>query len=461
MTCRPSIIAALLASFVLTLNPAAADEPILPQTHPVELDPENQTIGELSYRGGLDIEPGEAEIGRISGLEWWDSELYAVTEDGRWLIMLPDGFRDQLTDVIEVEHGPLLDQKGKKLRRKDDQQARAIRRDASGQLLVAFANGGHVWRYSGLDQPAEQTEIAADSITPLDRSIALTIPPGSQEQAVDCASNGVCFLLFASEAQGESRSTTIIAVSPDGNQETLASWEAGRIESLTVREEGGSTYLYLASNSDPSASERTRLMKYEISHRAATQPGVPEKVYATEQVVIETSMGEITISLETERAPITAANFLRYVDEGRYDGTKCYRAMRHKQLDWPSGFLQCGTQNHPDRILPGIVHEPTNETGLSHTNGALSMARFAPGTATGDFSIMIENQVGLDAQPDASDPELRPGFAVFGYVTSGMEVVHAIHGTPVDPEAGEGFLKGQMLAEPVRIISMRRAEPPE
>ena len=88
-------------------------------------------------------------------------------------------------------------------------------------------------------------------------------------------------------------------------------------------------------------------------------------------------------------------------------------------LEWgepPNGLLQCGTQNDPKRILPPIAHEPTNETGLSHVNGALSMARFDPGTATGDFSIMIKDQVGLDAQPNAEDPGQRPGFAVFGRV---------------------------------------------
>jgi peptidyl-prolyl cis-trans isomerase A (cyclophilin A) len=199
-------------------------------------------------------------------------------------------------------------------------------------------------------------------------------------------------------------------------------------------------------------------MKFEVGARAAATPGVPEKVFATTDVVLETAMGKITVRLETERAPITAANFLRYIDEDRYDGTRCYRAMRVVGGKQPSGFLQCGTQNHPDRIAEPIAHEPTNETGLSHTNGALSMARFEPGTATGDFSIMIQDQRGLDANPEADDPSLRPGFAVFGYVVDGMDVVHAIHATKINPDQGEGFLKGQMLAEPVEIIDIRRAE---
>ena len=175
-------------------------------------------------------------------------------------------------------------------------------------------------------------------------------------------------------------------------------------------------------------------------------------------VIIETTMGAITVALETERAPVTAANFLRYADEDRFDGTVFYRAMH---LDWgepPNGLLQGGTQNDPKRILPGIPHEPTSETGLSHTNGALSMARLDPGTATGDFSIMIKDQQGLDAQPGSDDPNLAAGYAVFGYVVEGMDVVLAIHASPRDPDAGEGWMKGQMLAEPVKITDVRRLE---
>lgn len=187
---------------------------------------------------------------------------------------------------------------------------------------------------------------------------------------------------------------------------------------------------------------------------AIAEPPTPE----TTLVVIDTTMGEITVALETERAPVTAANFLRYADEDRFDGTVFYRAMH---LDWgepPNGLLQGGTQNDPKRILAGIAHEPTSETGLSHTNGALSMARLDPGTATGDFSIMIKDQTGLDAQPDSADPNEQLGYAVFGYVVDGMDVVRAIHASPRDPDAGEGWMKGQMLAEPVKIVDVRRVE---
>jgi peptidyl-prolyl cis-trans isomerase A (cyclophilin A) len=191
---------------------------------------------------------------------------------------------------------------------------------------------------------------------------------------------------------------------------------------------------------------------------ALAQEAVPEPAPQTTEVVLETTMGAITVALETERAPISATNFLRYVDEDRLDGTVFYRAMR---LDWgeqPNGLVQAGTQYDPERILPPIAHEPTSATGLSHVRGALSMARNEPGSATGDFSIMLQDQPGLDADPDNDDPALRDGYAVFGRVIEGMEVVEAIHAAPTDPDKGEGWMKGQMLAEPVEILDARRVE---
>ena len=181
--------------------------------------------------------------------------------------------------------------------------------------------------------------------------------------------------------------------------------------------------------------------------------------YETVDVVLETTMGDITVALETERAPVTAGNFLKYVDEDRFDGTVFYRAMRLDWGDQPNGIIQGGTQWDPERILDPIAHEPTSKTGLSHTRGALSMARFEPGTATGDFSIMLQDQsFGMDAKPDHENPDFHDGYAVFGYVTDGMDVVEAIHAAPVYPEKGEGFMKGQMLAEPVKIVSAHRLE---
>jgi len=187
---------------------------------------------------------------------------------------------------------------------------------------------------------------------------------------------------------------------------------------------------------------------------AAAQDAPPPPASAT--VVLETAFGDIVLAIETERAPVTAANFLRYVDEHRFDGIVFYRAMR---LDWgeqPNGLVQAGTQYDPARVLPPIAHEPTSATGVLHKAGAISMARYEPGSATGDFSIMLSDQPGLDADPSSDDPDIRAGFAAFGHVVSGMEVVRAIFDAPTDPDKGEGWMKGQMLADPVRVIRARR-----
>jgi peptidyl-prolyl cis-trans isomerase A (cyclophilin A) len=181
---------------------------------------------------------------------------------------------------------------------------------------------------------------------------------------------------------------------------------------------------------------------------------------ATTTVVMTTELGDIVIALETERAPVTAGNFLRYADEKRFDGTVFYRSMR---LDWgeqPNGLIQAGTQFDPKRILPPIAHEPTSQTGVTHLAGTISMARYEPGSATGDFSIMLSPQPGLDADPAGEDAERRAGYAAFGRVVEGMDVVRAIFDAPLDPEKGDGAMKGQMLAQPVRILGVRRADTP-
>ena len=167
------------------------------------------------------------------------------------------------------------------------------------------------------------------------------------------------------------------------------------------------------------------------------------------RVVLETSAGAILVETDP-RAPVTSANFLRYVDEGRFDGTDFYRAM---ELGPGTGLVQGGTSNAPARVLPPIAHEPTSQTGLRHIDGALSMARFDPGTADGDFFIIIGHQPGFDAGRAAPD---EPGFAVFGRVVAGMDAVRAIFAAPRSPTEGEGFMRGQMLDPRVRIVSARR-----
>jgi len=185
----------------------------------------------------------------------------------------------------------------------------------------------------------------------------------------------------------------------------------------------------------------------------SSQPGAGAPVPATVKVVLKTSLGDIVLAVETERAPITAANFLRYVDQKRLDGSEFYRSLAVGD-DGQYGLIQGGLRGNPKRVLKPIAHESTAVTGLSHVSGAISMARADPGTATADFFIVIGDLVSLDAQPNGGDP----GYAVFGHVVDGMDVVHLIFGQPRSPTAGQGVMQGQMLAMPVRILTARRTE---
>jgi peptidyl-prolyl cis-trans isomerase A (cyclophilin A) len=197
------------------------------------------------------------------------------------------------------------------------------------------------------------------------------------------------------------------------------------------------------------------------AHRAPPEPA-PIPLADTVRVAMVTTLGTIELDLDGKHAPITIANFLHYVDTRRFDGITFYRAMHLAWGDQPNGLIQAGLRD-PRRLFAPIAHEPTTRTGLSHKAGAISMARNAPGTATADFSIVLSDMTGLDADPKATDPDLQQGYAVFGHVVSGMDVVRKIWDAPISPTLGEGVMKGQLLADPVKVISVRReplAQPP-
>ena len=174
---------------------------------------------------------------------------------------------------------------------------------------------------------------------------------------------------------------------------------------------------------------------------------------ATTHVTLTTDAGPIVLAIETEKAPITAANFLKYVDGKRLDGSAFYRTVK-VQAEPRYGFIQFGTQNDPKRTLPPIAHEPTSKTGLSHVDGAISMAMAAPGTARGDFFIIVGNTPAMDADGT------NPGYAVFGRVIQGMDVVHRIMDMPTSPTKGEGIMKGQMLEPTVPVKTARQTPTP-
>jgi peptidyl-prolyl cis-trans isomerase A (cyclophilin A) len=185
----------------------------------------------------------------------------------------------------------------------------------------------------------------------------------------------------------------------------------------------------------------------------ATPAAAQERIAPeTTPVVLTTPLGRIVLALETRRAPITSANFLAYVDKKLYDGASFYRASRPPNATSDNyGLVQGGLRNLPERLLAPIAHESTTQTGLRHVNGTISMGRNAPGTAQADWFICLGDQPYLDAD------DQQPGFAAFGRVTAGLEVVKQILVAPVDPNEGTGSMKGEILRDPVPIITARRA----
>ena len=173
------------------------------------------------------------------------------------------------------------------------------------------------------------------------------------------------------------------------------------------------------------------------------------------RVRLETDAGPITLELDHRHAPITTENFIAYVDQHRFDNIVFYRSS-HVPHDPQHGFIQGGIRHNFRLLLPPIPLEPTSRTGLLHRDGTISMARTTPDSAMGDFVICIGANPGMDAGPHAPGDHL--GYATFGRVVDGMDVVRRIHAMATDPRAGSGSMRGEMLSPPVRILNARRVD---
>ena len=166
-------------------------------------------------------------------------------------------------------------------------------------------------------------------------------------------------------------------------------------------------------------------------------------------VVIDTEVGSIEAEIDTLRAPLTAKNFLRYVDAGHYDGGRFHRTVRMDNQ--PANkvkieVVQAGVDPNKEKAgFAPIKLERTNQTGLHHENGTLSMARDGPDTATSDFFICIGPQPALDYEGQRN-PDGQ-GFAAFGRVVKGMDIVKKIQASTAED---------QTLTPPIKILKIRR-----
>ena len=177
---------------------------------------------------------------------------------------------------------------------------------------------------------------------------------------------------------------------------------------------------------------------------------------AKPKVAIKTNHGVIVVELEAEKAPLTSANFLHYVDTGRYDDGSFFRASRTPGSP-KEGTIVGGPSERTHRYPP-IAHESTTMTGLKHTTGTISLGRYAPGSATADFFICASPEPFLDAHPGApSKPGVdNLGYAAFGQVVAGMHVVRTILALPTPGKSRFPDMKGQWLDPVVPIYTMRR-----
>ncbi|MEQ8176877.1 MAG: peptidylprolyl isomerase [Amphiplicatus sp.] len=179
-------------------------------------------------------------------------------------------------------------------------------------------------------------------------------------------------------------------------------------------------------------------------------------------VRMKTDKGDIVFEVYPARAPLTSANFLAYVDGGHYDGAAFYRVTRpdnDPMIEVVQGGLWAPWREGEEGYdfaapRPEIAHETTEASGLSHTDGALSMARGAPGTAASEFFISIGENAELDFA-GARNPDGQ-GFAAFGKVVEGMDVVRTIQSGETGASLGGDVVAGQLLDAPVKILSARR-----
>jgi peptidyl-prolyl cis-trans isomerase A (cyclophilin A) len=184
----------------------------------------------------------------------------------------------------------------------------------------------------------------------------------------------------------------------------------------------------------------------------ALSGAAPTQQDGSVRLLIETDLGDIEVALDAENAPLTVANFLRYVDAGRYDGGRFHRAVRLDNQARDDVLIEVvqasGNAEFRRQQFDPVPLERTRDTGLKHLDGTLSMARVSPDSARSDFFICIGDQPTLDF--GGSRNADGQGFAAFGRVTRGMEVVRKIHQSPTE--------EGESLTPRIGILRVSRLD---
>lgn len=168
------------------------------------------------------------------------------------------------------------------------------------------------------------------------------------------------------------------------------------------------------------------------------------------QIIIETTMGNIILELYQKKAPITVNNFIQYIEEERFNESTFYRTVRDDNQNNEQNKIQViqgglFEDEHPLMLDP-IQHEDTKTTGILHTRGTISMARYKPGTATSEFFICVENEPELDFGGNRNKD--KAGFAAFGRVISGINIIDKIHQSTADSQ----YLKPRIKIKDIYLI---------
>jgi peptidyl-prolyl cis-trans isomerase A (cyclophilin A) len=213
---------------------------------------------------------------------------------------------------------------------------------------------------------------------------------------------------------------------------------------------------------DSSAINMTRGNAFKILAAIVAGAGLAATLHAQAKPVrvrVQTELGDIVVEVDQAKAPVTSANFLKYVDAGHYDGGTWHRTV--KMDNQPEStikieVIQAGV--NPDKAksgFPPIALERTNKTGILHKDGVISMARGMPDSATSGWFICINDQPSLDfggmRNPDGQ------GFAAFGHVVSGMDVVKKIQTAPSSSDRTTNT-EAQKLTPPIKIIKASRLQ---
>ncbi len=171
------------------------------------------------------------------------------------------------------------------------------------------------------------------------------------------------------------------------------------------------------------------MLKYITLLACLTVMGCNQQSYKNPHIVIESQFGDIEVELFADQAPKTVAAFLSYIDSGFYNQSSFYRVLKTEELPSATntGIIQGGLwQTNPNKkiTIPGIEHESTKQTRLTHESGTISLARLEPGTGNTEFFICIGDQSPLDAGRRGTED--GQGYAAFGRVFKGMDIVRKI-----------------------------------